>query len=418
MRKLHRVRHQYMRLKGFPPLITLLLMSSLILTIGRAITLPFITIYMTEHFHLEPESVGLVLGVSLALGITASFYGGYLVDKFDKHRLMIISIALFTLTFCIMPWLNDVLWMVPVLALLHAAYSIFSIAIKACFAEWLPVSERIRGFSMNYTLVNVGWAAGPALGVFAASFYPMLPFFLSGVLAFLVGLTLWLRLDSYGLPPANEDTVFTEQRLTFRATFKVLSHDRRLIFFTLGSTMGAVVAGQFTGYLSQYLITVSNAQFAYQVIGSVMTVNATVVIGLQYLLSRSMNKENLLRWLILGTLFFCLGLIGFALAERSIPIWMVAMAIFTLGEVIVIPVEYLFIDFIAPAHLKGSYYGVQNLANLGGAVNPILCGFLLSFTPPTTLFYVLVAISLFGLVFSWYGYRLSGASNHASEDLI
>ena len=94
------------------------------------------------------------------------------------------------------------------------------------------------------------------------------------------------------------------------------------------------------------------------------------------------------------------------------------MAIFTLGEVIVIPVEYLFIDFIAPAHLKGSYYGVQSLANLGGAVNPILCGFLLSFTPPTTLFYVLVAISLFGLVFFWYGYRLSGASNHASEDLI
>lgn len=220
-----------MRLKGFPPLITLLLMSSLILTIGRAITLPFITIYMTEHFHLEPESVGLVLGVSLALGITASFYGGYLVDKFDKHRLMIISIALFTLTFCIMPWLNDVLWMVPVLALLHAAYSIFSIAIKACFAEWLPVSERIRGFSMNYTLVNVGWAAGPALGVFAASFYPMLPFFLSGLLAFLVGLTLWLRLDSYGLPPANGDTVFTDQRLTFSATFKVLSHDRRLIFY-------------------------------------------------------------------------------------------------------------------------------------------------------------------------------------------
>ncbi|SCM53300.1 Predicted arabinose efflux permease, MFS family [Hafnia alvei] len=418
MRKLHLIRCQYMRLKGFPPLITLLLISSLILTIGRAITLPFITIYMTEHFHLEPESVGLVLGVSLALGIVASFYGGYLVDKFDKHRLMIISIALFALTFCIMPWLNDVLWMVPVLALLHAAYSIFSIAIKACFAEWLPVSERIRGFSMNYTLVNVGWAVGPALGVFAASFYPMLPFFLSGLLAFLVGLTLWLRLDGYGLPPTNGGAVFTEQRLSFRATFKVLSHDRRLIFFTLGSTMGAVVAGQFTGYLSQYLITVSNAQFAYQVIGSVMTVNATVVIGLQYLLSRKMNKENLLRWLMFGTLFFCLGLIGFALAERSIPIWMVAMAIFTLGEVIVIPVEYLFIDFIAPPHLKGSYYGVQNLGNLGGAVNPILCGFLLSFAPPTMLFYVLAVISLFGLAFFWYGYRLSGASNHASEDLI
>ncbi len=399
-----------MRLKGFPPLITLLLISSLVLTIGRAITLPFITIYMTEHFHLKPESVGLILGFSLAIGIVSSFYGGYLVDKFNKHHLMILSIALFAMTFCIMPWLGNVWWMVPVLALLHAAYSVFSIAIKACFAEWLPVSERIRGFSMNYTLVNVGWAVGPALGVFAASYYPMLPFFLSGMLAFFVGLTLWLRLDGYGLPPNNGDTVFTEQRLNFSATFKILSHDRRLFFFTLGSTMGAVVAGQFTGYLSQYLITVSNAQFAYQVIGSVMTVNASVVICLQYLLSRNMNNKNLLRWLTAGTLFFCFGLVGFALADRSIPMWMVAMAIFTLGEVIVIPVEYLFIDFIAPPHLKGSYYGVQNLGNLGGAVNPILCGFLLSFAPPTTLFYVLVAVSLLGLGFFWYGYRLSGAS--------
>lgn len=399
-----------MRLKGFPPLITLLLISSLVLTIGRAITLPFITIYMTEHFHLKPESVGLILGISLAIGIVSSFYGGYLVDKFNKHHLMILSIALFAMTFCIMPWLGNVWWMVPVLALLHAAYSVFSIAIKACFAEWLPVSERIRGFSMNYTLVNVGWAVGPALGVFAASYYPMLPFFLSGMLAFFVGLTLWLRLDGYGLPPNNGDTVFTEQRLNFSATFKILSHDRRLIFFTLGSTMGAVVAGQFTGYLSQYLITVSNAQFAYQVIGSVMTVNASVVICLQYLLSRNMNNKNLLRWLTAGTLFFCFGLVGFALADRSIPMWMVAMAIFTLGEVIVIPVEYLFIDFIAPPHLKGSYYGVQNLGNLGGAVNPILGGFLLSFAPPTTLFYVLVAVSLLGLGFFWYGYRLSGAS--------
>ncbi|MCE9880261.1 MAG: MFS transporter [Hafnia paralvei] len=397
-------------MKGFPPLITLLLISSLVLTIGRAITLPFITIYMTEHFHLKPESVGLILGFSLAIGIVSSFYGGYLVDKFNKHHLMILSIALFAMTFCIMPWLGNVWWMVPVLTLLHAAYSVFSIAIKACFAEWLPVSERIRGFSMNYTLVNVGWAVGPALGVFAASYYPMLPFFLSGMLAFFVGLTLWLRLDGYGLPPNNGDTVFTEQRLNFSATFKILSHDRRLIFFTLGSTMGAVVAGQFTGYLSQYLITVSNAQFAYQVIGSVMTVNASVVICLQYLLSRNMNNKNLLRWLTAGTLFFCFGLVGFALADRSIPMWMVAMAIFTLGEVIVIPVEYLFIDFIAPPHLKGSYYGVQNLGNLGGAVNPILCGFLLSFAPPTTLFYVLVAVSLLGLGFFWYGYRLSGAS--------
>ena len=70
---------------------------------------------------------------------------------------------------------------------------------------------------------------------------------------------------------------------------------------------GAVVFGQFTGYLSQYLITVSSAEFAYRIIGLVMIVNASIVIALQYLLSRGMRQENMLRWLALGTLFSSSG---------------------------------------------------------------------------------------------------------------
>lgn len=64
----------------------------------------------------------------------------------------------------------------------------------------------------------------------------------------------------------------------------------------------------------------------------VMIVNACIVIALQYLLSRGMRQENMLRWLALGTLFFIVGLIGFMLAGQSVWLWAVAMAIFTLGR--------------------------------------------------------------------------------------
>lgn len=88
-------------MKGFPSLINMLLASSLVLTIGRGVTLPFITIYLTEHFHLLPKSVGVITGVSLTLGILASLYGGYLVDKFSKNRLILLSILLFALSFAL-----------------------------------------------------------------------------------------------------------------------------------------------------------------------------------------------------------------------------------------------------------------------------------------------------------------------------
>ncbi|KFK97927.1 MULTISPECIES: MFS transporter [unclassified Serratia (in: enterobacteria)] len=394
-------------MKGFPPLINTLLASSLVLTIGRGVTLPFITIYLTEHFQLLPKSVGIILGISLALGIISSFYGGYLVDRFNRNILILLSILLFSMSFFAIPWISRPGGIIAILAILHTAYAVLGIAIKACFAHWLPVAKRIKAFSMNYTLINVGWAVGSSLGVMVAGYSPLLPFYLSGGLALLTVIVLSFRLRHQPASSVAEPHSATLAAPNFRQTVEILRHDRRLIYFTLGSALGAVVFGQFTGYLSQYLITVSSAEFAYKVIGIVMIVNASIVIALQYLFSRGMRQDNMLRWLALGTLFFVLGLIGFLLAGQSVWLWAVAMAIFTLGEIIVIPVEYMFIDFIAPAHLKGSYYGVQSLSNLGGAVNPVICGFLLSYAPAPVMFLVLIAAALLSLLFFFLGHRLA-----------
>ncbi|MBO1500812.1 MFS transporter [Serratia proteamaculans] len=404
-------------MKGFPPLINALLASSLVLTIGRGVTLPFITIYLTGHFHLLPKSVGIILGASLAIGIFASLYGGYLVDKFNKNTLILISILLFALSFFAIPWIPRPGGIIVVLAILHTAYSVLGITIKACFADGLPVAQRIKAFSINYTLVNVGWAVGSSLGVMVAGLNPLLPFYLSGGLALLTVTALSFGLRRQGTASPGATDLAPIAAPDFRQTLAILRSDRRLIYFTLGSTLGAVVFGQFTGYLSQYLILVSNAEFAYQVIGAVMIVNACIVIALQYLLSRGMRQENMLRWLVLGTLFFILGLIGFSLAGQSLWLWIAAMAIFTLGEIIVIPVEYMFIDFIAPQHLKGSYYGVQNLSALGGAINPVLCGFILSYAAPQMMFLMLIAAALFSLLFFFLGHRLA-QKQPRSADII
>lgn len=402
-------------MKGFPSRVTNLLIASLVLTIGRAVTLPFITIYLAEHFQLSPDKVGLVLGASLTLGIIVSLYGGYLVDKFNKKRLILLAIMIFSATFFALPWVEHPAWIILILALLNCAYSVYAIAIKACFADWLPVNQRIKAFSANYTLVNVGWAVGPALGFLVVNIGPQVPFIISGALALLVAITLKFRINSADMSLSSP--TLTEPAPDFRQTFRILRHDKRLTYFTLGGMFSAIVFGQFSGYLSQYLITVADAQFAYQVIGAVMTVNAVIVITLQYLLSHRMNQQNLMRWLMLGTLFFIIGLFGFMVAQDSIPLWMLAMAIFSLGEIIVIPVEYLFIDFIAPANLKGSYYGAQNLGQLGGAVNPVLCGFLLAYAAPQMMFYMLIIAAILGLAFFYRGYLLAKAQTTQSHQV-
>lgn len=395
-------------MKGMPPIILALLASSLVLTIGRGITLPFITIYLTEHYHLLPKSVGAIMGASLALGILSSLYGGYLVDKFNHRTLIAASISFFSLSFFLLPILPSITGVLVVLALLNSSYALLSITIKACIASWLPVNKRVKAFSMNYTLINVGWAVGSSLGVWLAGFSPMLPFLISGGLALVTVITLsWGIRNIPNRPAQTEIEQKPLPKPNLRQTLSILAHDRRLIYFTLGSTLGSIVFGQFTGYLSQYLILTSDAVFAYKVIGAVMITNALIVIVFQYALSSRMRQATLLRWLFLGTVFFMIGLAGFMLAGPSVLIWVIAMAIFSFGELIVIPAEYMFIDFIAPDNMKGSYYGMQNLSNLGGAINPVLCGFLLSYTAPPVMFIVLIASAAAGLLFFWLGHRLA-----------
>lgn len=64
-----------------------LLASSLLLTIGRGATLPFMTIYLTRVYDMSVENIGYALTVALTIGVVFSLGFGILADKFDKKTL-------------------------------------------------------------------------------------------------------------------------------------------------------------------------------------------------------------------------------------------------------------------------------------------------------------------------------------------
>ena len=49
-----------------------LLASSLLLTIGRGATLPFMTIYLTRQYQLEVDKIGYALSSALIVGVLFS----------------------------------------------------------------------------------------------------------------------------------------------------------------------------------------------------------------------------------------------------------------------------------------------------------------------------------------------------------
>ncbi|MCG8295316.1 MFS transporter [Pseudomonas entomophila] len=386
-------------LKGYPKPVRLLLLTTFTLTLARAITLPYLVVYLADNFQLSVGRIGLLIGGALIVASLLSLYGGHLVDTVRNHTLVIASLLIFALAFAGAIASPSAALFFLCLVLINLTLAMVDIAAKAGFCALLPVEARAEVFAIKYTLSNIGYAVGPMLGVAMIEVDGHLPFVASA----LIGLGMCLayqRLGARGLEARAE----TPPSAGFAQVALGLARDRRLVCFTLGGVLSAVVFGQFTAYLSQYLVVTSSPEEAARLVGYLVTTNAVTVIALQYLIGRRINRRHLMPWLMAGMAMFVAGLLGFSLAG-SVLAWCIAMLVFTLGEIIVIPAEYMFIDLIAPEHLRGVYYGAQNLGNLGAALGPVLVGAALGYLVPGAVFYLLIGSVILAAVFYWLGTR-------------
>jgi MFS family permease len=374
---------------SYSPLIRRLLICSLTIVVSRAITSPLLTLFVSDKLGLNQQDVGLLLGIAVFVATLLSLYGGYIIDRFEKRRLLILSMASSAVGLVLLTFAENLYLTTITLIVTETASSLFLIGSKAILSDNLPVGQRAKAFSLSYTLTNIGYAVGPMLGVLIAGAFTSAPFLIAAAIAFF---SIFL-MTGIAKDPARSPV--SGQAQTFLKTLITLKNDRTLILFTAGCLLSTVVHGRFTFYLSQYLLVTSNPRHTMEIMAALLACNAISVILLQYQIGRFLKREQLRQWIVAGTGLFILGLIGFSLADSLVG-WCVAMFIFTLGEIIIYPAEFLFVDTLAPEELRGSYYGAQNLAALGGALSPVICGFMLMHTPAPTMFYALSALAALG----------------------
>ncbi|MBD2786119.1 efflux MFS transporter YdeE [Xenorhabdus sp. DI] len=366
--------------------ISALLVSSLLLTIGRGATLPFMAIYLTRQYQMPVNKVGLAISVALTIGVLFSMGFGILADKFDKKRYMLLAVIAFICGFIAIPLINHAGLVVVFISLINCSYSVFSTVLKGYFADTLPTSTKAKVFSLNYTFINIGWTIGPPIGTWLLMYSTHLPFWLAAVSASvpIVFIQRYVQSVSVAADSDRSATVWEPAAML---------RDRALAWFVLSTFLGSLVFGSFSIWISQYVLTVADSALAEAVIGLVLPVNAAVVVTLQYAVGRRIRPENLKKLMTLGSFFFLMGLSVFMIADKNLYLWGVAAVIFTLGELIYSPGEYILIDNIAPEGMKSSYFSAQALGLLGGAFNPVLSGVVLTELPPQSLFIILMGIS-------------------------
>lgn len=376
------------RFSGKQLSISVLLLSSLLLTVGRGLTLPFMTIYLSRQYGMPLSEIGMALTIALTAGVVFSLWFGILADKFDKKIYMLLSIVIFLGGFVAIPLVDSAVLVVVFYSLINCAYSVFATVLKGYFSDTLEIHQKPKIFSLNYTFANIGWTVGPPIGTLAVLYSTNLPFWLSGLTAIIPFIMISRYVHSVPVTPSrsNDGVVLSPRQML---------KDKALMYFTLSAFLGSLVFGSFAACLSQYAIAISDSELAQKVVGVVLPVNAFVVVVFQYMVGKRIRPDNIKKLMGYGTLFFMAGLAGFMISGDNLLLWGVSAAVFTLGELIFAPGEYMLVDNIAPEGLKASYFSVQQLGWLGGACTPLFTGLMLTWLPPSMLFVALmVAIAL------------------------
>lgn len=366
---------------------TALLFSSLILTIGRGATLPFMAIYLSRQYKLPVDDIGIAMSISLTTGIVFSLAFGMLADKFEKKRYMVFSIITFIIAFAAIPMVNSTILVVIFFSIINCSYLVFSTVLKAYFSETLSISAKPKIFSLNYTFINIGWTVGPPIGTLLLMYGTQLPFWLAAISASIPLFMIQCFVQRSVVDHSTEEN-------SVKWDPKIMLKDKALGWFVLSTFFGTLTFGTFASCISQYLLVVYDAKLAESTIAVILPVNAAIVVSLQYIVGKQVVAERLRKLMTLGTLFFILGLAGFMLAGDNLIFWAIAIAIFTLGELIYAPGEYMMIDNIAPLGMKASYFSAQSLGWLGAALNPLASGYTLTTLPPISLFAILMGIAV------------------------
>ena len=363
-----RIRDTY---NSFDPQFWVLFAGTLINAVGFSFIFPFITLYLTGRLGLSLTTVGALITLNSASGIVAQIVGGSLADRLGRKLMMAFSTLGASLLIAGLGTVHTLPTVAGVLLLMGFINPLFQPASQAMIADLVESERRAEAYGLLRVANNLGVVVGPSVGGFVAARSYLALFLVAAATGFVyfVILALFIRETKPDLPaPAVDDVPDAHRDEGYRQVLR----DRPLLVFCIAMALIVAVNAQLWTVFPVYM----KSQFGLPEnrYGLLMAMNATMVVTLQFAVTRFTSRFPHAEMMALGAALYTIGIgsIGW-----SSSYWHFAsnVAIATLGEMVLYPTAAAFVADLAPPHLRGRYMGAQGLAGgVGFGIGPLLGG--------------------------------------------
>ena len=388
--------------------------ASGIRSIGFGATWPFMALFFNLDLHIKVYIIGIIFSFLSIGSIVFSIFGGALADFIGRKKTLLIgsSVGVVFYLSIAMGFLLSIPVIIIVIVFVLTSFGgalVFPSA-NALIADVTSVEDRNKGYVVNRTLANLGWAIGPLTGSLIYNYGIFWIFLLVAACSFLQGIVVLFFVV--------ERKKFGKREPGFRRT-AMISYDRFLMVFSVGTFLVTLVASQFSVTLPLYAGI--KAGIPGNFLGYIYAVNGTVVVVGQFPISNFMKRYPEMVSMISGAIVYSIGylLVGFS---STLIQFMGDMVIITIGENLTSPVMNTVVSVIAPQDKTARYLGFMGMVNSAGrAAGPSVGAFFIALYAYNGI-EIWSSIGIFGvlsvLAFTTFAKMIRARSSSGLENVI
>jgi MFS family permease len=354
--------------------------------------MPFAPLYLSEHTGLGKPAVGAVVG---AVALTAAFgglAGGVLVDRLGAVPLMRVGLVLHVAVYGLLAAVSDPAAIVLLFLALGAARLMVEPGAKKLLSHAADAEGRI--FRIRYMTLCAGAIVGPAIG--GALYHAGAVAFFAVPAAFYAAYLLLVLLRNRELaalrPPAGHGGPSAPSAPSAREALRATLRDRRLLAVVAGGVLVFFVFSQLESMIPLYM----KGRYGDRAEGyfaALFITNAVLALLFQLPIDRVSGRLGRATMVWAGAAGFTLAFGCFWASPAGLA-WLYAGIVFwTAGEGILLPMPDMAVHEMASDELKGAYFGLSEVRQLGFFLGPLAGGFLLD--AGTAPYFAVMGTSIF-----------------------
>ncbi|MBL4294824.1 MFS transporter [Vibrio fluvialis] len=359
---------------------------------------PFLIVFLYQDYGATAVEVGTMLASSAVVGAVTGLYSGYLSDKFGRKWVMVAGALAASVAYTGIGMANQIWHFYVLIILAGLMRPMIEAPAKAVLGDNLSnLKDRELAMNIRYFLLNLGGAIGPLIGITLGLAHPQVLFIATGITYLIYALWLLMAIERKGHHVKPDTSLLPN----FARTLRVISKDSIFVKMMIANFIMMFVYAQMESSIPQVIVR-SSVSGAAQLVASLVLVNTLTIIIFQFPTLKWLEHVPLFVRTRIGMVLMMLAQVGFLFTPTDWPYgWYIAGFILSMGEVIAFPTLNVQIDRMAPAHLRGSYFGAAALYSLGFAIAPLVGGVVIESLNPSWLFGVCIVLCL-GMIWLYW----------------